>query len=71
MAKNPPANTGVVGWIPGSGRSSGEENVNPPSTFAWETHGQRILQGYSPRGHRGIGHASESKTTAKDDNLTT
>ena len=42
-----------------------------PVLLPGETHGQRILQGYSPRGHRGIGHASETKTTAKDDNLTT
>ena len=28
MVKNPPANTGEVGLIPGSGRSPGEENGN-------------------------------------------
>ena len=28
-AKNPPANIGDVGWIPGSGRSPGEGNGNP------------------------------------------
>ena len=27
-AKNPPANIGDVGWIPGSGRSPGEGNGN-------------------------------------------
>ena len=27
--KNPPANAGDVGSIPGLGRSPGEENVNP------------------------------------------
>ena len=29
MVKNPPANTGEEGWIPGSGRSPGEGNGNP------------------------------------------
>jgi len=29
MVKNPPANAGDVGWIPGSGRSPGEGNDNP------------------------------------------
>ena len=30
VIKNPPANTGDVGSIPGSGRSPGEGNGNPP-----------------------------------------
>ena len=30
MVKNPPANAGDVGSIPGSGRSPGEGNDNPP-----------------------------------------
>ena len=29
VVKNLPANAGDTGWIPGSGRSSGEENGNP------------------------------------------
>ena len=29
VVKNPPANTGDPGWIPGSGRSPGEGNGNP------------------------------------------
>ena len=29
MVKNPPANAGDVGLIPGSGRSAGEGNGNP------------------------------------------
>ena len=29
MVKNPPANTGDTGLIPGSGRSPGERNGNP------------------------------------------
>ena len=29
MVKNPPANAGDAGLIPGSGKSPGEANVNP------------------------------------------
>ena len=29
VVKNPPANTGAMGLIPGSGRSPGEGNGNP------------------------------------------
>ena len=29
VVKNPPANAGDMGFIPGSGRSPGEENGNP------------------------------------------
>ena len=36
-----------LGSIPGSGRSPGEENGNP---LPVESHGQRSLVGYSPRG---------------------
>ena len=49
MVKNLPANTGNIGLISGSGRSSGEGNGNPiflPEEF----HGQRSLAGYCPRG---------------------
>jgi len=35
VVKNPPANVGDTGLIPGSGRSSGEGNGNS-SIFAWE-----------------------------------
>ena len=30
MVKNPRANAGDVGWIPGPGRSTGEGNGNQP-----------------------------------------
>ena len=36
MVKNPPANAGDVGLIPGLRRSPGEENGNPPSILAWK-----------------------------------
>ena len=36
MVKNPPANAGDVGSIPGSGRSLGEGNGTHSSILAWE-----------------------------------
>ena len=53
MVKNPPANAGDPGSVPGSGRSSGEGNGNPLQYSCpeyWEFHGQRSLTGYNPWG---------------------
>ena len=53
--KNLPANagdTGDAGWIPGSRRSPGEGNGNPPVFLPGESHGQRSLEGYSIQGRR-------------------
>ena len=36
MVKNPPANAGEMGLIPGPGRSPGEGNDNHSSILAWE-----------------------------------
>ena len=36
MVKYPPANAGVAGSFPGSGRSSGVGNGNPLRIFAWK-----------------------------------
>ena len=36
VVKNPPANTGDAGLIPGSGRSPGEGICNPSNILAWE-----------------------------------
>ena len=48
VAKNPPANVGDVGSIPGLGRSPGEQNGNPLQYSCLEkTHGWRDLVGYS------------------------
>ena len=44
VVKNPPARAGDVGSIPGLERSPGE------------FHGRRSLAGYSPWGHRRVGH---------------
>ena len=37
VVKNPPANTGDVGSIPGLRRSPGEGNGNPLHILAWKT----------------------------------
>ena len=53
MVKNPPANAGDSGSIPGSGRSPGEGNGGPLQYSCLEDpHGQRSLVGYSPSGHK-------------------
>ena len=49
-------NAGDLGLIPGLGRCPGGGN-GTPVFLAGETHGQRSLMGYSPRGHK------ESNTT--------
>ena len=50
-------NAGELGSIPGSGTSPGEGNGNP--FLPGESHGQRSLVGYSPRGRK------ESDTTER------
>ena len=60
MVKKPTANakdTGDVGSIPGSGRSPGGGSGDSPVFLPGESHGQRSLAGYSPRGWK------ESDTT--------
>ena len=56
VVKNPPANAGDAGSIPGLGRSPGEGNGNPVF-LPGKSHGQRSLAGNSPRG------GTESSTT--------
>ena len=43
-------NAGDLGSIPGSGRSPGEGNGNPPVLSPGKSHGLRSLVGYSPWG---------------------
>ena len=55
MVKNPPVNTGDTGnagLIPGSGRSLGVGNGNPPTPvfLSGKFYGERSLGGYSPWG---------------------
>ena len=53
MVKNPPANAGDVGFIPGSGRDALEkEMATHPSILAGEFHGQRSPAGCSHWGCR-------------------
>ena len=53
VVKNPLANAGDMGLIPGSGRSPGVENGNPtPVFFSGKSHGQRSLARYSPWYHK-------------------
>ena len=55
VIKNPPANAGDAGLIPGLERSPGVGNGNPlQSVFhlPGKFRGQRSLVGYSPWGHR-------------------
>ena len=51
VIKNPPANAGDAGSIPGLGRSPGEGNDNPLQVFLpGRSHGQRSLVVYIPWG---------------------
>ena len=52
MVKNPPANAGGPGLIPGLGRLPRERNGNSPTPvlLPGKSHGQRNLTGYSPWG---------------------
>ena len=59
MVKNPPVNAGDagnVGSIPGLGRCPAGGHGNPTPIFLpGESHGQRNLVGYSPRGCKASG----------------
>ena len=52
MVKNPPANAGDQGSIPGSGRSPGGGHGS--LSCLENPHGQRSLAGYSPWGHKDL-----------------
>ena len=54
MEKNPPANAGDVGSIPGSERSLEEELAIHSSILAWQIPWTRNLAGYSPWGHKRV-----------------
>ena len=52
VVKEGACNAGDTGPIPGWGRSPAEGNgKTPPGFLPGESHGQRSLAGYSPRGH--------------------
>ena len=52
MVKNPPADAGDMGLIPGSGRSPAGGHGNPLQCSFLEIHGQWGLASYSPWGHK-------------------
>ena len=53
VVKNPPANAGDTGSIPGWGRFPGGRNGNPLQYSCLENlHGQKSLAGYSPWDHK-------------------
>ena len=57
MVKNLACSVGVLGLIPGLGRSLGGGHGNPLQCSCLENpHGQRNLVGYSPRGSQKVGH---------------
>ena len=55
VAKNPPANAGDAGSIPGLGRSAGEGNGNPPE-YSWPGKSHELKE---PGGLLSIGVAKE------------
>ena len=61
VVKNPPANAGDAGSIPGSGRSPEEEWQLTPVFLPGEFHEQRSLAGYSPWGHQKVRHNWETE----------
>ena len=53
MVKNPPANAGDKGLIPGSGKFPWRRKWQPiPVFLPGKSHGQRTLVGYSPWTHK-------------------
>ena len=57
MVKNPPANEGVAGSIPGLRRFPGGRDENPLQYSCLEDpHGQKSLTDYSPWGSQRVGH---------------
>ena len=64
VVKNPPANAGNTGLIPGSERSRRRRKWQPTPVFlAWENpHGQRSLAGYTVHGGlEKVGHDGATK----------
>ena len=59
MLKNPPANAGDLGSIPGLERSPGEENSNSLQYSCLENR----MVGYSSWDHKRVGHNLSTKTT--------
>ena len=56
VVKNPPAEVGDVGLIPGLEDALEKEMATHSSILAWRISWQRSLLGYSPWGHKRVGH---------------
>ena len=52
MAKESNHNSGDLGSTPGSGKSPGIGKATTPVFLLRESHGQKSLGGYSPKGHK-------------------
>ena len=52
MVKNPPANAGNAGSVPGSGKSLEKEMATHYSILAGKSRGQSRLSGYSSGGRK-------------------
>ena len=59
--KESTCNAGDPGSIPGLGRSPEEGNATTPVLLPGKFHGQRSLVGYSPQGHKRVGHNLAAK----------
>ena len=67
VINNLPANAGDTGLIPESGSFSGQGNSKPfPVFLPGKSHGQRSLEGYSPWGHKRVGHNFVMKQLQQD-----
>ena len=56
VVKNPPANAGDVGSIPGLGRSPGEGRDNPLQYSCWETTMDRRAWQVQSKGSQRVGY---------------
>ena len=74
VVKNPPASAGDIrdaGSILGSGRSAGGGAWQPtPAFLPRESHGQRSLAGYGPRGRKELDTIEETQHTCTAHSLT-
>ena len=61
--KNPPANAGDAGSIPGWGRSWRRKWEPTPVFLSEKSQGQRSLMGYSLRGCKRVGHIAMKQQT--------
>ena len=61
VVKNPPANAEDMDSIPGSESSPGGGTGNHSKFLPGQSYGQRSLAGYSPWGHKRVGHKLVTK----------